>query len=76
MPIRAQVIQLESMSGHADADELVQWMHTAPRAPKMTYVTHGEMDAADRMRFRIASELKWNVRAPEHGETIDLSNPQ
>ena len=76
VPIRAEVIQLESMSGHADSSEILEWMKRAPRAPKMTYVTHGEMDAADRMRFRISSELKWNVRAPEHGETIDLQHPQ
>ncbi|MBU6265852.1 MAG: MBL fold metallo-hydrolase, partial [Actinomycetales bacterium] len=76
VPIRAEVIQLESMSGHADSVEILEWMKRAPRAPKMTYVTHGEMDAADRMRFRISTELKWNVRAPEHGETIDLQHPQ
>lgn len=76
VPIRAEVIQLESMSGHADSDEIIQWMRSAPKAPKMTYVTHGEMDAADRMRFRIADELGWNVRVPENLETIDLSNPR
>jgi metallo-beta-lactamase family protein len=75
VPIRAEVIQLESMSGHADADEMLAWMKTAPTPPRMTYITHGEMDASDRMRWRVASELKWNVRAPHHGEEIDLNNP-
>jgi metallo-beta-lactamase family protein len=63
------------MSGHADADEMLAWMKTAPTPPRMTYITHGEMDASDRMRWRVASELKWNVRAPHHGEEIDLNNP-
>jgi metallo-beta-lactamase family protein len=76
VPIKAEVIQLQSMSGHADSQEILDWMKRSPKAPKMTYVTHGEMDAADRMRFRIASELNWKVRAPEHGEIIDLEDPQ
>lgn len=76
VPIRADVIQLQSMSGHADADEMLAWMKTAPHAPTMTYITHGEIDAADRMRWRVASELKWNVRAPHHGEEIDLTHPR
>ena len=76
VPIRAEVIQLESLSGHADSDEILEWMKRSPRAPKMTYVTHGERDAADSMCSRISSGLKWNVRAPEHGETIDLQHPQ
>lgn len=76
VPIRAEVIKLESMSGHADADEIIDWMKAAPQPPKMTYVTHGEMDAADRMRFRIQSELGWKVRVPENLETIDVSHPE
>ncbi len=76
VPIRAEVIQLQSMSGHADSEEIISWMRTGPAAPKMTYVTHGEMDAADRLRYRISTELGWKARAPHHGETIDLENPQ
>lgn len=76
VPIRAQVIQLQSMSGHADADEMLAWMKAAAHPPRMTYITHGEIDAADRMRWRVASELSWNVRAPHHGEAIDLTHPR
>ncbi|MEY4039266.1 MAG: hypothetical protein RLZZ52_134 [Actinomycetota bacterium] len=36
VPIRAEVIQLQSMSGHADADEMLAWMKTAPAPPRMT----------------------------------------
>ena len=75
IPIRAEVIQLEGLSGHADADELLQWMGKAT-PPKATYVTHGEPDAADALRFRIDHELGWTVRVPEHLESISLANPQ
>ncbi|GAA4644097.1 MBL fold metallo-hydrolase [Pontixanthobacter gangjinensis] len=74
-PIRAEVIQLEGLSGHADADELLGWMGKA-RPPRMTYVTHGEPEAADALRFRIEHELGWDVRVPEHLERIDIANPK
>src|SRR3546814_2425316 len=47
VPIRAEVVQLEGFSGHADAGELLDWMRTAPSAPQIVYLTHGEPDAAD-----------------------------
>ena len=75
VPIKAEVFQLETLSGHADADELIAWMKTAPRPPKQTYVTHGEPSASDRMRFRIENELGWSARAPFDREVIDLDKP-
>ena len=75
-PIRAEVIQLEAFSGHADAEELLAWMRASDRAPRMTYVTHGEPSASDRLRWRIEHELGWPARAPEHLETIRLDNPK
>lgn len=72
IPIRAEVVQLQGFSGHADADELLAWMRTAPSAPRMVYVTHGEPDAADTLRARIQHELGWRARAPEHLERVSL----
>jgi metallo-beta-lactamase family protein len=42
-------------------------------APKQVYVTHGEPEAADRLRVRIGQELGWRARVPEHLETVDLA---
>lgn len=75
-PIGAEVIQLESFSGHADAEELLAWMRAAPHAPRMTYLTHGEPEASDRLRWRVEHELGWPARAPEHLETIRLDHPR
>ncbi len=75
LPIRAEIIQLESFSGHADADEILDWMRNARRAPRMTYLTHGELESADTLRGHINRELKWQARVPEHLERIDLEQP-
>ena len=68
-------MQLETFSGHADADEILSWMSAGP-PPRMTYLTHGEPEAADTLRRRVAHELGRNVRVPEHLETIRLDAPK
>jgi metallo-beta-lactamase family protein len=75
VPILAEVVQIEGLSGHADANELMAWLGNAT-APEMTFVTHGEPDSADALRFRIDHELGWNVRVPEHLERVDLRHPR
>ncbi len=74
--IRAEVVTLESFSGHADADEILTWMGGARRKPSITCITHGEPDAADALRNRIKHELGWSVRVPEHLERITLDTPR
>ena len=76
MRIRAEVIQMENLSAHADTDGLINWMKAAPREPRMTYITHGEPDAADALRVRIKRELGWRARVPEHLERIDIGDPR
>ncbi|WP_394770585.1 MBL fold metallo-hydrolase RNA specificity domain-containing protein [Lacisediminihabitans sp.] len=76
VPILAEVVQVESLSAHADRGELIDWMRTAPRAPSMTYITHGEPDAADELRARIKRTLGWPARVPEYLETVSLAEPR
>jgi len=71
-PVNASVTQIDGFSAHADADELIDWMRRLRKAPQQVYVVHGEPEAADRLRHRIADELGWRVRVPEHGETVDV----
>lgn len=73
--IGAEVVSLQSFSGHADGDELMDWMRAPARPPRMTYMTHGEADASDTLRARVKRELHWPVRVPEHLERIALSEP-
>lgn len=76
VPINAEIVMLDSLSAHADSNEIIEWMRAAPQAPRMTYVTHGEPDASDALRVRIRRELGWNVRVPEYLEAVPLKNPR
>ena len=75
VPVRATVSHLEGLSGHADADGLVDWMRTLRRAPSQVFVVHGEPAAADALRLRIADELGWPARVPEHGSVHEVAAP-
>jgi len=70
--INAEVINLQGLSAHADHDGLMRWLRGATRPPQIVYVTHGEPDAADALRYSIGREPGWNARVPEHLETVSL----
>jgi metallo-beta-lactamase family protein len=71
--VQAEVGQLEALSAHADADELLAWMSELPAAPSRVFVTHGEAGAADAFRFRIEHEKGWPAVVPEHREAFELT---
>lgn len=72
VPVRAEVTQLLSASGHAGADELVDWLRRLPRGPRQVFVTHGEVSASDALRSRIQRELGWRVSVPEYRDEVRL----
>jgi len=72
VPVHARIEKIDGMSSHADALEIIRWLRTFPRAPKTTYLVHGELVAQDALKARIAKELGWNVEIPTHGQKVDL----
>ena len=72
VPVRAEVVKMDSMSAHADYSEILEWLRGFKRAPKRTFVTHGEPAAADEMRRRIEETFGWAVSVPEYGEKAAL----
>jgi metallo-beta-lactamase family protein len=73
VPVRAAVRTLDMLSAHADTDEIMRWLKGFRKAPRMTFVTHGEPTASDTLRHRIEEELGWPCLVPEHGQQVDLS---
>jgi metallo-beta-lactamase family protein len=72
IPVHAKIEKIDGMSSHADAGEIIRWLRTFPRAPKTTYLVHGEVVAQEALKARIARELGWNVEIPTHGQKADL----
>ncbi len=72
-PVRATVSQLDGLSAHADADQIMTWLESVRRAPQQVYLAHGEPAAADALRIRIEERFGWKVRAAEHLETVEVA---
>lgn len=72
IPVRAEVKNLDMLSAHADADEILRWLRFFRKPPRMTFITHGEPAASDALRHRIEEELNWPCKVPDHGERIAL----
>jgi metallo-beta-lactamase family protein len=41
VPVGARVERIDSMSAHADAGEMMQWLRGFTKAPRITYLVHG-----------------------------------
>ena len=72
VPVHARIEKIDGMSAHADAGEIIRWLRTFPRPPKMTYLVHGEIVAQDALKLRIGHELGWPVEVPQHGQKVDV----
>jgi metallo-beta-lactamase family protein len=70
--VKAEVHNLDMLSAHAGASEIMDWLRRLPQAPKGVIVTHGEPESSDALRARIEEELDWPAMVPFLGESIDL----
>jgi metallo-beta-lactamase family protein len=70
VPIRAQVASLEQFSDHADTPELLEWLHTFKRAPKETFLVHGEPASASQLRDAMTQALGWNVQVATYKQKV------
>lgn len=70
--IRAEVASLDSLSGHADRDELLAWVGALPAAPQGVFITHGEPLPCDALRQAIEERQGWPCSVPEYRDTVEL----
>jgi metallo-beta-lactamase family protein len=72
IPVAATIEHIDSMSAHADAAEIMEWLSGFAAPPSMTYLVHGEPGPLEALRARIASEKKWPVHVAQHQETVTI----
>ena len=73
VPVRAEVVNIDAFSVHADSDELLAWMASQEIAPDTTFVVHGEAVSSEALSARIDAELGWMAVVPSWGETVRLA---
>ena len=72
VPVRAEVVSLDSMSAHGDYMELIQWLSSIKIKPKRMFLTHGELPAADAFRKHIERHLGWDPEIPEYRDVVKI----
>lgn len=69
---KARIESIESMSSHADSQEIMRWLGGFKKAPSLVCLVHGEPGPMDALKARIEADLKWNVQTPAHREKLEL----
>ncbi len=72
LPVRARIEQLHGLSGHADRQELFDWLAGLRTAPRQVFVTHGEPDAARSFADYVHEKTGWKVSVPAFSDSAVL----
>ena len=71
-PVKATIKSLESLSAHADQDDLLHWMGDIKNIPENVFLIHGEPNVLDAFRVKIKNTFRWHVTVPKLNETIKV----
>lgn len=71
-PVKAKVAHLESLSAHADQQELISWLADIKNIPERIFLVHGEATALDVFRIKIRDTYGWNVHIPILNEAMKI----
>ena len=70
--VRARIETLENLSGHADYGEILGWLRKFHKPPGKTFLVHGELQAAESLRQKVAQELQWDVSVASYLQKVQL----
>lgn len=70
--VRAEIIELQGTSSHADKDALMEWVHNISPAPQRVFVTHGEDEVASGFADALYRAYGLRALAPYPGSAYDL----
>ncbi len=73
VPIRAERVRIGGLSGHADYQEMGEWLRSVTPEPRRVFITHGEPAASEALRRHLGQTLGWDARVPRHGDTVELT---
>lgn len=70
--VRADIRALPGISGHADKDGLLRWVHGFEKKPEKVFVVHGEGSVCEAFAACLEKEHQISAYAPYSGTRIDL----
>lgn len=70
--VKAQILQIEGLSAHADQQGLLNWLSALTTIPKGIYLVHGENIPADELRVKIQNRYGYNCSVALMGTEIEI----
>jgi metallo-beta-lactamase family protein len=70
--VKAKIVNLPGISGHADREHLLTWIKAFSGKPERVFVVHGEETAAVSFAGLVKEETGIDAVAPYSGDTYDL----
>ncbi len=70
--VRAKIVVMGGLSGHADYYEILHWLEALAEAPRQVFVTHGEPSQSEAMAAHIQQERGWSTLIPKLDQVVEL----
>ena len=70
--VKAQIKTIDSLSAHADSDELISWVSRMNTPPKRVFLNHGESSSINALAYRLKHELNLKTFIPNPNDEFDL----
>ena len=71
--VKAKILNLPGISGHADKDQLTRWAGAFEESrPKKFFIVHGEDTLTDAFAEHLHQTFGYDAQAPYSGDTFDL----
>jgi len=70
--LRAEVVKLNELSGHADQRELLEWMKPVARSLRGLFLVHGEPAQAAALKAAIRDRYGLDAVIPARGQSFEL----
>ncbi len=70
--VRASIMTLPGLSGHADRNGLIEWLEHFEKKPKHVFVVHGDDMACESLTAYIDKEMRIPAYAPFSGTVFNL----
>ncbi len=71
-PVKAKIMNINSLSAHADQQGLLSWVSQIKNIPETVFLVHGEKTASDVLRVKIKDTYGWHVQLPHLQEVFEI----
>lgn len=62
--VRANIENIEGLSGHADQNGLIDWMGKITKQPEKIFIVHAEKEGAEGLQQKIKETYHWDAEIP------------